>query len=129
MDIIRKGSDLREKNGGHRAFKRVKSLRSSQSDCLFRTVTSLRNISEKTWVHSYPMMPQATLCPRGDQTLARCHVCLFSWSAIHDVCVTCAKKCAAAVGANVLKLSEFDLTCVARMALMARGFSYFFSLN
>ena len=28
---------------------------------------------------------------------------LPSWSAMHDVCVTCAKKCAVAMGANVLK--------------------------
>ena len=63
----------------------------------------MRNISEKTWVHSYPKMPQATVCLREDQTLARCHVCLFSGSAMHDVCVACAKKCAVAMGANVLK--------------------------
>ena len=68
-----------------------------------RTVTLLRNISEKTWVHSYPIMPQATLCLRKDQTLARCHVSLLSWSAMHDVWVTFAKRFAVAMGANVLK--------------------------
>ena len=29
--------------------------------------------------------------------------CLPSWSAMHDVCVACTKKCAVAMGANVLK--------------------------
>ena len=66
------------------------------------TVMSLRDISEKTWVHSYPMMPQATLCLSEDQTLAQCHVCLPSWPAMHDVC-DMRKKCAVAMGANVLK--------------------------
>ena len=29
--------------------------------------------------------------------------CLSSWSAMHDVCVTCVKNCSVAMGANVLK--------------------------
>ena len=40
--------------------------------------------------------------------ITNCHVCLPSWSAMHDECVTCAKKCAIAMGANVLK-SECNL--------------------
>ena len=68
-----------------------------------RTVTSLRDISENTCFHSFPMMLQATLRPREDQTPTRCHVCLPSWSAMHDVCVICAKKGAVAMNANVLK--------------------------
>ena len=104
MDKIRKGSDLRKEKGGSPAIQESKIAAKFSKRLYIRTVTSLRDISEKTWVHSYPIMQQATLCPREDQTLGRCHVCLPSWSAMHDVCVTCAKKCAVAMGANVLKL-------------------------
>ena len=72
---------------------------------VFRTVTSLRDISEKTWVHSYPMMPHAfTFHSCGKCLRLFIASCLPSWSAMHDVCVTCAKKCAVAICANVLKV-------------------------
>ena len=66
-----------------------------------RTVTPLHDISKKTWVHSYPMMPHAF-------TFHSCGLasCLPLWSAMHDECMTCAKKCAVAMGANVLKHSS-----------------------
>ena len=76
-----------------------------------RTVTPLRDISEKTWVHSYPMMPHAF-------TFHSCGKCaplalsLPSWSAMHDVCGTCAKKCPVAMGANVLNRQQEDLSDV-----------------
>ena len=65
------------------------------------TVTSLRDISEKTWVHSYPMMPQATLCLSEYQTLARCHS--VNPCGLHCMCVTCTKKRIVAMGVNILK--------------------------
>ena len=36
-------------------------------------------------------------------------LCLPSWSVMHDVCVTCAKKCAVAMGANVLNLRRLEI--------------------
>ena len=85
MDKIKKGSDLRKEKWGSQSIQEGKIAAKFSKRLSIRTVTSLRDISEKTWVHSYPMMPQATLCPSEDQTLARCHVCLPSWSAMHDV--------------------------------------------
>ena len=99
---IRKGSDLRKEKWGHRAFKRVKIAAKFSRRLSIRTVTPLREISETTWVHSYPMMPHAF-------TFYSCG--LPSWSAIHDVCVTCAKKCAVAMGANVLKRCNNRKSC------------------
>ena len=40
----------------------------------------------------------------------RLHVCLPSWSAMHNKCVICAKKCAVAMGVNVLKCNLMELT-------------------
>ena len=54
--------------------------------------------------------------------------CLLSWSAMLDVCVTCAKKCAVTMGANVLKEPFKSLraarklsTSMARKACMNRS--------
>ena len=92
MDKIRKGSDLQKEKWGSLSIQKSKIAAKVSKRLSISTVTSLRDISEKTWVHSYPMMPQATFYPREDQTMARFHVCLPSWSVMHDVCVTCAKK-------------------------------------
>ena len=73
MDKIRKGSDLRKEKWGSSSIQEGKIAAKFSKRLSIRTVTSFRDISEKTWVHSYPMMPQATLCPSEDQTLARCH--------------------------------------------------------
>ena len=107
MDKIRKGSKLRKEIWGSPSIQESKFAAKFSKRLYIRTVTSLRDIFKKTWVHSYPVMPQATLCPREDQTLARCHVCLPSWSAMHDLCLTCARKCAVAMGANVVKETSF----------------------
>ena len=62
----------RKKNGGHRAFKRVKSLRSSQRDCLFALSRHCMTFSRRPGVHSYPIMPHAF-------TFHSCgNVCTFS---------------------------------------------------
>ena len=42
-----------KQKGGHRAFKRVKIAAKLSKRMSIRTVTPLRDISEKTWVHSY----------------------------------------------------------------------------
>ena len=55
MDKIRKGSDLREEKWGSLSIQEIKFA----ANFSIRTVTSLRDISEKTWVHSYPMMSHA----------------------------------------------------------------------
>ena len=92
----------REKNGGHREFKRVKSLPSSQSDCLFAL---------SRHCVTFPTGPGSTAilqCHMLSRSILVDNVCTFgidlpSWSAMHDVCVTCAKKCVLAMAANVLK--------------------------
>ena len=54
------------------------------------------------WCH---MLLRLTWCHGVlHDTFTWCHVCLPSWSAMHDECVTCAKICAVAMGLNVLKL-------------------------
>ena len=99
-----------KKFGGHRAFKEVKSLRCCQSDCLFTLSLIAWHFREDpgpqlshdaTWFYVPFLWKMFAPLP-----LARCHVCLPSWSAMHDECVTCAKKCGVAMGANVLKCFE-----------------------
>ena len=46
--------------------------------------------------------------------------CLPSWSAMHDVCVTCAKKCAVAMGANVLKYT-FVFIQIMHLSMLSLG--------
>ena len=101
MDNIRKGSDLREEKWGSPSIQESKIAAKFSKRLSIRTVTSLRDISEKTWVHSYPMMPHAFTFHCCEKCLRLLASCLPSWSAMHDVCVTCAKKCAVAMGANV----------------------------
>ena len=119
MDKIRKGSKLRKEIWGSPSIQESKFAAKFSKRLYIRTVTSLRDIFKKTWVHSYPVMPQATLCPREDQTLARCHVCLPSWSAMHDLCLTFARKCAVAMGANVVKETSFGPQKLAKSAEIA----------
>ena len=113
MDKIRKGSDERKEKWGSPSIQESKIAAKFSKRLSIRSVTLLRDISKKTWVHSYPVMQQAT--PREDQTLARCHVCLPSWSVMHDACVTCAKKCAVAMGSNVLKPKNFTYDLLVRI--------------
>ena len=76
------------------------------------TVTSLRDISEKTWVHSYPMMPHAFTFHSCGKCLHQLASSLPSWSAMHDVCMTCVKKSAVAMGANVLNKQGMKLIVI-----------------
>ena len=50
-----------KKNGGHRAFKRVKISAKFSKRLSICTVTPLRDITEKIWVHSYPIMSRSIL--------------------------------------------------------------------
>ena len=59
MDKIRKGSDLRKEKWGSPSIQESKIAAKFSKRLSIRIVTSLRDISEKTWVHSYPMMPLA----------------------------------------------------------------------
>ena len=46
-----------KKNGGRRAFRQESKIAAKFSkQPSIRTVTSLRDISEETWIHSYPIM-------------------------------------------------------------------------
>ena len=64
MDKIRRGSDLRKEIGGSPSIQENKIAAKFSKRLSIHTVTPLRDISEKTWVHSYPMMPHAfTLQP------------------------------------------------------------------
>jgi len=114
-----------KKNGGHRAFKRVKLLRCSQSDCLF-------TLSLIAWHFREDLGPQLShdatcfYVPFFWKMFApRCHVCLPSWSAMHDECMTCAKKCAVAMGANVLKTYDKHKEAAELTAFWERKFSSF----
>ena len=89
MDKIRKGSDIRKEKWGSPSIQESKIAAKFSKRLSIRTVTSLRDISEKTWVHSYPMMPHAftfhscggsMFAPREgreDQTLARCAMFVY----------------------------------------------------
>ena len=98
-----------KKNGGHQAFKRVKSLRSSQSDYLFAL--------SRNWV-TFPKIPRSTAIlydatrfhvPFWWKMFAPLVWCLPSWSALHGMSETCVKKCAVAMGANVLNSASHQL--------------------
>lgn len=96
-----------KKNRGHWAFKRVKSLRCSQSDCLFTLSLIAWHFREDLG----PQLSHGATCfyvpflwkMFALLLITNCHVCLPSWSAMHDECVTCTKQCAVAMGANALK--------------------------
>ena len=106
MDKIRKGSDLRKEKWGSPRIQESKIAAKFSERLSIRTVTPLRDISEKIWVHSCPMTQHAFHVPflwKMFAPLASCLAsCLPSWSAMHDVCVTCAKN-SLAKGANVVK--------------------------
>ena len=102
MIKIRKGSDLREKKWNSPSIQESKIAAKFSKRFSIRTVTSLRDISEKTWVRSYPMISQVTLLPEGGSNTGSMPCLLRLWSAMHDVRVACAKKCAVAMGAHVL---------------------------
>ena len=108
MDKIRKGSDLRKEKLGSQSIQESKIAAKFSKRLSIRTVTPLRDISKKTWVHSYPMMPHAFPFHFLWKMFAPLASCLPSWSAMHDVCVTCAKKCSVAIRANVLKFYQCE---------------------
>ena len=103
MDKIRKGSDLhvRKEKWGSPSIQESKIAAKFSKRLSIRTVTPLHDISD--------------LGPQLSHNATRFHVpflwkmfaplasCLPSWSAMHDACVTCAKKCAVAMGASILK--------------------------
>ena len=62
--------------------------------------TKHRWFSLDSWVHSYPI-------PFLWKMFAPLASCLPSSSPMDDMCVTCAKKCAVAMGANVLKYGAY----------------------
>ena len=85
------------------------------------TVTPLRDISEKTLVHSYSIMPHAFTfhsCGNSLHLEHRFYLRGPSWSAMHDVCVTRAKKCAVVVGANVLNYARKIPLYLAEMKML-----------
>ena len=57
MDKIKKGSDLRKEKWGSPSIQESEIAAKFSKRLSIRTVTPLRDISEKTWVHSYAMMP------------------------------------------------------------------------
>ena len=59
MDKIRKGSDLRKEKWESPSIQESKIAAKFSQRLSICTVPSLRDISEKTWVHSYPIMPHA----------------------------------------------------------------------
>ena len=97
MDKSKKGSDLRKEKWGSPSIQESEIAAKFSNRLSIRTVTPLRDISEKTWVHSYAMMPHTFMFHSCGKLS-----CLPAWSTMHDVCVTCAKRCAVAIGANVL---------------------------
>ena len=107
MDKIRKGSDLRKEKWGSPSIQKSKIAAKFSKRLSIRTVTPLW-----TRVHSYPMMPHAFTFHSCGNLFASLASCLPSWSAMHDVCVTCAKKCAVAMGANVLKFTAVEVQAI-----------------
>ena len=92
----------RKKNGGHPAFKRVKSLQSSQSNCDYSLCHAT---AWHFWEDLGPQLFHDATCfhvPFLWKMFAPLASCLPSWSAMDDECVTCSKKFAVAMGANVL---------------------------
>ena len=87
MDTIGKGSDLRKEKWVSPSIQENKIAAKFSKRLSIRTVTPLRDISEKTWVHSYLMMLHAFTFMVAPLTS-----CLPSWFAMQDVCVTCAKE-------------------------------------
>ena len=57
MDKIRRGRDLRKEKWGSPSIQESKIAAKFSKRLSIRTVTPLRDISEKTWVHSYPIIP------------------------------------------------------------------------
>ena len=104
MDKIRRGSDLRKEKWGS------PSIQESKIAAMFSKRSSIHTVTNCV---TFPRRPGSTTIPWCHMLLRSIlleNVCasmpclLPSWSAMHDECVTCAKKCAVAMGANVLKL-------------------------
>ena len=102
MDKIRRGSDLRKEKWGS------PSIQESKIAAMFSKQLSIHTVTNCV---TFPRRPGSTTIPWCHMLLRSFlleNVCasmpclLPSWSAMHDECVTCAKKCAVAMGANVL---------------------------
>ena len=102
MDKIRKGSDLRKEKRGSPSIQESKIAAKFSKRLSIRTVTSLREDLGPQLSHDATPFHVPFLW----KMFAPSASCLPSWSAMHDVRVTCAKKCTVAMGANVLKRSQ-----------------------
>ena len=79
---------------------------------------------------TFPRRPgfTATVQTQSDPLPKGCHVCLSSSSVMHDECVTCAKKCAVAMGANQVSnpvISVHNQCMVSNTALHITYLSYY----
>ena len=98
MDKIWKESDLRKEKRGSPSIQESKIAAKFSKRLSIRTVTPLRDIFREDLG---PQLPHDATCfhvPLLWKMFAPLASCLPWWSAMHDVCVAYAKKCAVAMG-------------------------------
>ena len=103
MDKIRRGSDLRKEKWGSPSIQESKIAAMLSKRSSIHTVTNCVTFPRRPGSTTIPWCHMLLRSILLENVCASMPCLLPSWSEMHDECVTCAKKCAVAMGANVLK--------------------------